>query len=86
MTDQHRHGSELMDTERWLTRAAAAALAGIQRSTWSAYVSRGQAPQPRQHVGSTPLWDKDEVMTWARTRPGRGNRGTYHREDGEGTA
>ena len=33
----------------------------IAPSTWRAYVSRGQAPQPVTRVGREPLWDVEMV-------------------------
>ena len=42
--------------------------------TWSAMVSRGQAPRPDQMAGRTPLWAPSTVTAWARSRPGRGAR------------
>lgn len=45
-------------------------LAGISRSTWTAYVARGQAPQPRYRVDSVRLWSADEVQQWHANRPG----------------
>lgn len=54
-----------------ILRSEAAAIVGVAPSTFSAYVSRGQAPRPVDHVGSTPRWDAEEVREWARTRPGR---------------
>lgn len=59
-----------------LERAEAAAIAGVTADTFSAYVSRGQAPGPSRHVGRTPLWDEEAVRVWARHRPGRGSRVT----------
>lgn len=43
-------------------------LAGISRSTWTAYVARGQAPQPRYRVDSVRVWSADEVRKWLRSR------------------
>lgn len=45
-------------------------LAGISRSTWTAYVARGQAPQARYRVDSVRLWSADEVHEWMKNRPG----------------
>lgn len=57
-----------------VTRVEAAALAGVAPDTFSAYVSRGRAPQPVEHVGSTPLWSDTEIRAWLRLRPGRAGR------------
>ena len=37
----------------------------IRPGTWSAYVARGQAPQPARKVGRTPLWDPAGVTAFA---------------------
>lgn len=37
---------------------------GISRSTFTAYVSRGQAPEAILQVEGTRLWDAEEVRTW----------------------
>ena len=57
----------------------AARVAGLTRATFTAYVRSRRpkhhpAPLPVARVGSTPVWDPDEVAEWARTRPGRGAR------------
>jgi predicted DNA-binding transcriptional regulator AlpA len=57
-----------------LTRDEAARRAGVRPDTWSAYVTRGQAPAPRRHLGRTPLWDSGEVDRWLERRPGHGGR------------
>lgn len=58
-----------------ITGYQAAKIAGVTPSTWRAYVSRGQAPQPVQQVGRTPLWDRTQVDAWQKSRPGRGRWG-----------
>lgn len=55
-----------------VTRDEAAALVGVRPNTWSAYVSRGQAPAPVEHVGRTPLWSRSSVERWQKERPGPG--------------
>ncbi|MCL2470370.1 MAG: hypothetical protein FWF25_01315 [Propionibacteriaceae bacterium] len=59
-----------------LTRDQVCQLLGIRPDTWSGYVSRGQAPQPIRHVGSTPVWSSDQVERWQGSRQGRGKRRT----------
>ena len=54
-----------------LTVAECAILAGVKPSTWRAYVARGQAPKPSQHISRTPLWDRGEVQAWANNRKGK---------------
>lgn len=66
---------------RPFTRLEFAAAAGIRTSTLSAMVSRGQAPAPTSHVGSTPLWDQQVVMDWLASRPGQGARTDLRGED-----
>lgn len=56
-----------MTTE--LTRDEAAGRVGVHPNTWSAYVSRGQAPPPTRHIGRTPLWAVEEVDQWVKSRP-----------------
>jgi hypothetical protein len=36
----------------------------IQAGTWSAYVSRGQAPEPVEYIGRTPLWRLRDIEKW----------------------
>ena len=47
-----------------LTVPECATRAGIAPSTWRAYVSRHQAPQPVTRVGREPLWDVEMVEAW----------------------
>lgn len=67
------------DTDRLLTSADVAALLGIARSTWSAYVSRGQAPPAddpeldRPEGSRLPRWKLSTVQDWRRARKGQGN-------------
>lgn len=44
----------------------------VAPDTWSAYVSRGQAPAPLRRVGRTPVWDPADVRAWQDGRRGRG--------------
>lgn len=59
-----------------LQRAEAAAIANVTPDTFSAYVSRGQAPAPVRYISRTPLWSESEVRQWAQNRPGPGARTT----------
>jgi hypothetical protein len=52
----------------------AAAIAGVEPKTWSAYVARGQAPAPEDHVGREPVWHLSTVLHHIDTRPGRPGR------------
>jgi hypothetical protein len=54
---------------------AAAELAGIKLSTWSAYVARKQAPKADGHYDlRTPWWYRSTVEDWLTSRPGQGSR------------
>lgn len=55
-----------------LTTREAAELIGVTYSTFSAYVSRGQAPPPDGHFKHVPFWKRDTIEEWHATRPGRG--------------
>lgn len=57
-----------------LSAREAAALAGLQASTWDAYVTRGYAPEPDGRLGNQRWWYRSTVETWMATRPGRGAR------------
>jgi hypothetical protein len=65
-----------MMTEADKLRAAdAAGLAGIRTATWTAYVSRGQAPKPDGHYDQrTPWWYRSTIEQWRTARPGQGSR------------
>ncbi|MFI7608875.1 hypothetical protein ACIBTV_27695 [Micromonospora sp. NPDC049366] len=58
-----------------LNRRQAANLASVAPDTWSAYVTREQAPQPdgRDDTGH-PYWTELTVRTWLAARPGQGKR------------
>lgn len=40
----------------------------IKPRTWSAYVARGQAPQPVKRVGREPLWDPADIRAYVEGR------------------
>jgi predicted DNA-binding transcriptional regulator AlpA len=52
----------------WWTNGNCAAALGISYSTWTAYVSRGQAPEPDRWFGRTPTWRPDTIRAWAAAR------------------
>lgn len=60
----------------WLGAAAAAERAGIREKTWTAYVSRGQAPQAGRRDPETgkAQWLAGAVDKWLAARPGSGAR------------
>lgn len=53
----------------WWTASDCASYLGIARSTWTAYVSRGQAPSHDRMFGRSPCWRPETVRQWATTRP-----------------
>ncbi|MCL2784194.1 MAG: helix-turn-helix transcriptional regulator [Propionibacteriaceae bacterium] len=55
-----------------LTREEVANRLGIAVSTWAAYVSRKQAPQPTRRIGQTPVWSSQVVKDWQASRRGQG--------------
>lgn len=55
--------------EEWIVAQCAQAW-GVKPATWRSYVNRGQAPQPKRRIGSTPVWDPAEVVAWERPGPG----------------
>jgi hypothetical protein len=58
-----------------LLSGAAAELADVKLSTWSSYVSRGQAPKPDDYYDRrTPWWYRSTVEDWKANRPGQGSR------------
>ena len=62
-----------MSVTEWI-RSECADHVGVTPSTWSAYVTRHQAPQPIRRIGATPVWDAEEVRQWHATRPGKAGR------------
>lgn len=64
---------------------AAAELAGIRLSTWSAYVARKQAPKADGHYDlRTPWWYRSTVEDWMASRPGQGSRKRAQAKAGDG--
>jgi len=69
------------EAEEWTTADVVAYLATkgrkVTAATWYSYVSRGQAPAPKRHVGRTPVWDPEDVREYDRAavRPRRGRAG-----------
>jgi len=69
---------EAAEMPEWLTVTQAASLAGVARGTWSAYVSRGQAPKPGRRNPETGRqeWSLAAISDWLESgRPGRGRWG-----------
>lgn len=54
-----------------------ARMIGASRKAWSSYVSRGQAPAARAHVGRFPVWSAPEVRAWHEARSGIGWRAAH---------
>jgi predicted DNA-binding transcriptional regulator AlpA len=55
----------------WWTAEDCAAYLDITPSTWRAYVSREQAPQPERMFGRSPTWRPATIKAWAADRPHR---------------
>jgi hypothetical protein len=80
----YRHGMSVTGIARWtevstdvvkrrinsVPTAGAAAITGVGQSTWRAYVARGQAPAPDDHIGRDPVWQLSTVLRYIDTRPG----------------
>lgn len=66
-----------LPSDWWTTEDVLAYLssagAPISRATWSAYVTRGQAPAPDRTFGRSPVWLPDSVRAWQAARPRRGS-------------
>lgn len=56
--------------EYWTSSQAAEAL-GVARGTFTAYVSRGQAPSAAAYLDRLALWLVDDVRRWDRSRRSR---------------
>lgn len=64
---------------REIDSAACAAITGLTRETWTAYVrarrpKHSPPPLPVRTIGRTPVWHEDSVRAWSANRPGRGAR------------
>jgi predicted DNA-binding transcriptional regulator AlpA len=59
-------------TDRLLTTADAAELAGVSAASFRSYVSRGDAPAPDGKLGNTPYWNRSTITRWLKNRPGQG--------------
>lgn len=49
---------------RYWTTAQCASFLGISASTWSAYATRGQAPEPAGKFDRLKVWRVAEVEAW----------------------
>jgi len=58
----------------YVTAEEAVDIAGLKRSTFSAYVARGSAPEHVAVMGNRRLYDRAEIENWAANRPGQGAR------------
>ena len=63
-----RNGGVELPTDWWTAEDCATYL-GIAGSTWRAYVSREQAPQPERMFGRSPAWRPATIKAWAADRP-----------------
>lgn len=66
---------EIPQSTLW-TVAECAEHIGVSTSTWRSYVARADndCPPPISHIGSTPVWDPEQVKRWHQNRPGKGGR------------
>lgn len=53
----------------YLSREHAAAFVSLSESAWSAMVSRGDAPAPRQLSAGRVGWLVEELIAWGKARP-----------------
>jgi predicted DNA-binding transcriptional regulator AlpA len=61
-----------MQVEALITAPEIASKAGVQPTTIHSYSRRGFMPPPITRLGSLPLWDRAEIDSWLKARPGRG--------------
>ena len=58
-----------MSSDERLTVPQVAALLGVTTSTWRAYVTRGQAPEPDgRHSVRVPWWWRSRIEQWQASR------------------
>lgn len=57
-------------TELWSISPLLYYFGGIERSTFTSYATRGQAPAAAFQVERTRLGDAEEVNSWHASRPG----------------
>nr|DAW70020.1 MAG TPA: Pyocin activator protein PrtN [Caudoviricetes sp.] len=62
-------------TEYW-TASECAAYLGIAPDTWTAYVSRGQAPVAATRWHNLRVWSAREIRQWHEQRPRQAPRST----------
>ncbi|WP_440111677.1 helix-turn-helix transcriptional regulator [Acidovorax sp. BL-A-41-H1] len=53
----------------YLSREHAAAFVSLSESAWTALVSRGEAPAPRQLTAGRVGWLVEELIAWGKARP-----------------
>ena len=51
-------------SEPLLTLGEIAEMIGVKANTVSAYISRGQMPEPDKRYGRTPLWKLSTIKKW----------------------
>ena len=56
----------------FLDPAKIAELLGVDVKTVHKYRSRGDMPEPDEHVGRTPVWTAETIHAWLNDRPGHG--------------
>lgn len=55
--------SEEIEKE-YLSARQVAAMVGIKRATFTAYASRGQAPEPDLRLDTHPYWKRETIRKW----------------------
>lgn len=61
----------MTDEGKWIGVRGISNLLGIKPKTWTAYVSRGQAPKPDWIVEGKPLWRLHTIKEWQGQRPNK---------------
>lgn len=69
-----------MDLDDLITATEAAKLAKMKRPTFTAYVSRGSAPQPVATVAGRRLYARKDIKRWLKNRAGQGSRADLKRK------
>lgn len=68
MTRRRCPGPHLGDL---LSAQQAAEVAGYTIESWRSGLTRGRVPAPIGHVGTHPVWTREQLETWLRERDAR---------------
>lgn len=63
--------SEPKALAQFMSATECAELVGIRLETFTAYVNRGYAPKPVGEIVGRRVYDRAEIVEWAKSRPGR---------------